>query len=226
MADIPKEPPAELTCTGIIAPRVSEEQARETAREWLESQAYPAVQKHGYRFGRAVMVYYPFWCFYREDGMENKIIYRPACGTLLTGLQSLPRMSCEASPVPEDASILPATIQSAVYHPELHGIPRDEKLIAVPFWLISYKIQNIIYMLKIDADTGVVMPEWHPVKEPVNWKKTALISFIPLCLISLAAVYVHPALFIFAAALVIFLFYQSEMIGAINLKRREGKNGS
>ncbi|MDO5845850.1 MAG: hypothetical protein Q4Q04_02890 [Methanocorpusculum sp.] len=226
MADTPHDPPADFTCTGVAAPRISEEQARETAREWLDSQGYPSVQKHGYRFGRAVMVYYPFWCYYREDGLENKIIYRPACGTLMTGLQSLRRTTDEFIPVPEDASILPATINAGVYQHDLHGIPRGEKLIAIPFWLISYKIQNSIYMLKIDAETGAVMPEWHPIKEPVNWKKTALIAFIPVCLISLIAIYIHPALFIFAAGIIIFLLYQSEMIGVLNLKRREGKNGS
>ncbi len=226
MADIPKEPFVPLTCRGIIAPRVSEEQAIELSRLWIDAQDYPVVQKNGCRFGKAVMVYYPFWCFYREDGKQNKTIYRPACGTLLTGMQNLIRTTPEIIPTPANVSILPVTVSASVYQPELHGISRGEDLIAIPFWLVSYKIKNIIYMLKIDGETGEVFPEWHPIREPVNWRKTALISFIPLCFISIIAIYIHPALFILAAGLVIFFLYQSEMLSVINTKRREGKNGS
>ena len=83
------------------------------------------------------------------------------------------------------------------------AIPRGERLVAVPFWLISYKIDKSVYMLKIDAETGEVLPEWHPYKESINWKKIAAAAFVPLVLISLTAVLLHPVLFILDAAVVI-----------------------
>lgn len=80
-------------------------------------------------------------------------------------------------------------------------------------------------MLKIDAETGLVLPEWHPFKEHVNWRKIALVAFIPLVLISMTAILLHPALFILDAAVVIFLVYQSRMFSLIN-EKKEGGNGS
>ena len=67
-----------------------------------------------------------------------------------------------------------------MYYPELHGIARAEELIGIPLWLISYKVKKSIYMIEVDAASGKIYDEWHPIKEPVNWRKTALIACIPL----------------------------------------------
>ncbi|HJJ51546.1 MAG TPA: hypothetical protein O0X55_00175, partial [Methanocorpusculum sp.] len=63
-------------------------------------------------------------------------------------------------------------------------------------------------------------------KESVNWKKIAAVSFVPLILISLIAVLLHPVFFILDVAVVIFLVYQSKMFSLINERRKEEQNGS
>ena len=172
-----------------------------------------------------LMVYYPFWEFIREDGSKIKTLYRPACGTLMTDLQKMNRTKSLTEDIPENLTTLPISINASYYYPEIHGIPRGERLVAVPFWLISYKINKSIYMLKIDAETGLVLPEWHPFKEQVNWRKIALVAFIPLVLISMTAILLHPALFILDVAVVVFLVYQSRMFSLIS-EKKEGGNGS
>ena len=142
----------------------------------LESDTNPFIPKDKIRFGKAVMLYYPFWKYIREDGCLDVTVYRPAGGTLLSGLQNMHREDNEIAPVPEEANILPATIKSCVYYPELHGIARAEELIGIPLWLISYKVKNSIYMVKVDAASGKIYEEWHPIKEPVNWRKNAIIA--------------------------------------------------
>ena len=207
-----------------VLPQIDEERAKELTREWIESNNLPP-KKQSYRIGKAVMVYYPFWEFIREDGSKIKTLYRPACGTLMTDLQKMNRTKSLTEDIPENLTTLPISINASYYYPEIHGIPRGERLVAVPFWLISYKINKSIYMLKIDAETGLVLPEWHPFKEHVNWRKIALVAFIPLVLISMTAILLHPALFILDAAVVVFLVYQSRMFSLIN-EKKEGGNGS
>ena len=228
MADTPEENRPVPEYSGVIASRIGEEEARDTVRRWLGSDLIPFIPEEKIRFGKAVLIYYPFWRYIREDGGENKIIYRPACGTLLTGLQNLRRDDSDAAiqDVPPDAKILPATVASSVYLPELHGIARSEELIGIPLWLISYKVKHAIYMVEVDAASGVLYPEWHPIKEPVNWKKTALTAFLPMLLLSLVAVYFNPWIFLLVILILIVFLYQSEMLGIINLKEKEEKNGS
>lgn len=207
-----------------VLPQIDEERAKELTREWIESNNLPP-KKQSYRIGKAVMVYYPFWEFIREDGSKIKTLYRPACGTLMTDLQKMNRTKSLTEDIPENLTTLPISINASYYYPEIHGIPRGERLVAVPFWLISYKINKSIYMLKIDAETGLVLPEWHPFKEQVNWRKIALVAFIPLVLISMTAILLHPALFILDVAVVVFLVYQSRMFSLIS-EKKEGGNGS
>ncbi len=45
-------------------------------------------------------------------------------------------------------------------------------------------------------------------------------------ILSLTAVYFSPWLFLLVAGLLIFFLYQSEMLGMISLKRKEGKDGA
>lgn len=224
MADTPPKAADKPEIQAAVLPQIDEERAKELAREWIESNNLPP-KKQSYRIGKAVMVYYPFWEFVREDGSQIKTLYRPACGTLMTDLQKMNRTESLTEDIPENLTTLPISINASYYYPEIHGIPRGERLVAVPFWLISYKINKSIYMLKIDAETGLVLPEWHPFKERVNWRKIALVTFIPLVLISMIAILMHPALFILDAAVVIFLVYQSRMFSLIN-EKKEGKNGS
>lgn len=223
MADTPHQALENPEIRAAVLPKIGEEEAKALARSWIESQNILS-RKQSYRIGRAVLVYYPFWEFVREDGSEMKTLYRPACGTLMTDLQKMVRSSSPSEEIPENLTTLPVTVDAAYYYPEIYGIPRGERLVAVPFWLISYKIHKSIYMLKIDAETGVALPEWHPFKEQINWRKIALISFIPLVLISLTAILLHPALFILDAAVVIFLVHQSRMFSLI--KQKEAENGS
>lgn len=218
----------DLTCRTYIPPQISEETARETVKKWLGSNTIPFIPEDKIRFGKAVMIYMPFWRYVREDGGEIKTIYRPAVGTFLTGLQDVKRQNATLEKLPEDIEVIPATIESSVYLSELHGIGRSEELIAVPLWLISYKIKNSIHMVEVDGASGELYPEWHPIKEPVNWKKTALIAFVPMFLLSLAAVYLNPWIFILVGILLAVFLYQSEMLGIINLKQQqeEEENGA
>ncbi len=209
---------------GVSPPNIGEDEAKSRTREWIESQNFFS-KKQPYRIGKAVMVYYPYWEFIREDGSKIKTFYRPACGTLMTDLQKLNRPTPPSEIPPENLATLPITINPSYYYSDIHGIPRGERLVAIPFWLISYKVDKSIYMLKIDAETGDAMPEWHPFKESVNWRKIAIISFIPLVLISFAAILIHPFFFIIDALLVIFLIYQSRMFALIK-PEEEDKNGS
>ena len=225
MADTPPQAFEKPEVRAAFLPQIDEEQAKALTREWIEGQNILA-RKESYRIGRAVLVYYPFWEFIREDGSQMKTIYRPACGTLMTDLQKLTRAGTPSEELPANLTTLPITISAEYYYPDIYGLPRGERLVAVPFWLISYKINKSIYMLKVDAETGAVLPEWHPFREPVNWRKLALIAFIPLVVISLIAILLHPALFILDAAVVIFLVYQSGMLSRISTKLKEGENGS
>ncbi len=159
MAETPEGIPAPLQCSGVADPLIDEARAREIVREWLESDTKPFIPDDKIRFGKAVMLYYPFWKYTREDDGTDVTIYRPAFGTLLSGLQNLQRFDIKSSPVPDDANILPATIYSSVYYPELHGIARAEELIGIPLWLISYKVKNSIYMVEVDAESGMIYEE-------------------------------------------------------------------
>lgn len=213
-------------CSRVIPPQIDEETACRIVRKWLGSDQIPFVPIEKVRFGKAVLVYYPFWRYRREDGGEDKTIYRPACGTLLTGLQNIKYYTDAGSiETPEDAVVLPATVDSSVYLPELHGIARGEELIGVPLWLISYKMKHNIYMVEVEAHSGMILPEWHPIKEPVNWKKTALTAFIPMFLLSLVAIYFNPWIFVIVVILLFIFLYQSEMLGIITMKEREETHG-
>lgn len=120
-------------CSWVIPPQIDEEAARDIVHKWLNPDHIPFVQVEKIRFGKAVLVYYPFWRYIREDGGENKTIYRPACGTLLTSLQNIRRYDdAEIVATPAEVTILPVTVDASVYLPELHGIAREEELIGVP----------------------------------------------------------------------------------------------
>lgn len=226
MADSETQTPFHLECEGVFAVKIKQEEAIETAGKWLGTDNIKARQKDKIRFGKAVLVYYPFWRYYREDGGEYITVYRPACGTLLTGFQNMHREETEIIPIPDDIRLIQPTVKSSVYLPDLHGIERGESLIAIPFWVISYKFKNTIYMIEVDGVSGEVYPEWHPIKEPVNWSKTAIYCFLPMLILSLIGVYAAPWLFILIAAILLVLIYKSKMIGLINVKRREGKDGT
>jgi hypothetical protein len=225
MADTQTTSPA---CSSAIAVSINEEQARTIVQSWLDASHDGSNEKNRrkVRFGKAVLVYYPFWKYRYEDGGEDKVIFKPACGTLLTGQQNMQRADTAGYPVTEDLGILPVTVNSSVYLPELHGIHRSEELIAIPLWLISYKEGKSIYMVEVDGENGTVYEEWHPVRETVNWKKTAAIIFIPMAILSFLAAFFSPWIFILAALLLIFFLYQSNMLSMINLKRKEGKDGA
>ena len=228
MADAQEGTPSygQPVCSKVIPPQIDEETARSIVRKWFGSDHFPFVPGEKMRFGKAVLVYYPFWRYRREDGGEEKTIYRPACGTLLTGLQNIKYYhDTEAVDTPEDVTVLPVTVDSSVYLPELHGIARGEELIGVPLWLISYKVKHNIYMIEVEAHSGLVLPEWHPIKEPVNWKKTAMTAFIPMFLLSLVAIYFNPWIFVIVVILLFIFLYQSEMLGLITMKEREEPHG-
>ncbi|MDV0443066.1 hypothetical protein [Methanorbis rubei] len=228
MADAPEGMIAheQQVCAWVIPPKIGEEEATAIVRKWLGSDTTPFISMDKVRFGKAVMVYYPFWRYRREDGGEDKTLYRPAAGTLLTGLQNI-RYYEETGLIetPSDAVILPATVDSSVYLPDLHGIARGEELIGIPLWLISYKVKSNVYMIKVDANSGSVYPEWHPIKEPINWKKTALTAFIPMFALSLIAIYLNPWVFIIVVILLFIFLYQSEMLGIITKKEKEEAHG-
>lgn len=217
-----------LTCDSALSVSVGEEEARNLVQVWLELSHDGSNEKNKrkVRFGKAVLVYYPFWKYRYEDGGEDKVIFKPACGTLLTGQQNMRREDTQGYAVSEDMRILPVTVNSSVYLPELHGIHRSEELIAIPLWLISYKEGKSIYMVEVDGENGTVYEEWHPVRETVNWKKTATIIFVPMAVISFLAAFFSPWLYILAGLLLIFFLYQSNMLSMINLKRKEGKDGA
>lgn len=167
----------------------------------------------------------PFWRYVREDGGEIKILYRPACGTFLNGLQDIHRPNITVEEIPDDIDVIPATIDASVHLPELYGIARSEQLVAIPLWLISYKVGHSIHMVEVDGVSGEVYPEWHPIKEPVNWRRTAIISFVPMFILSAAAVYLNPWIFFIVLILLAIFIYQSEMLGIINLRHKEEQNG-
>lgn len=206
----------------IQKPQISEDEARYLTREWLEINVLK--KKDTYRIGKAVLVYYPFWRYIREDGNETKIICKPAFGTLFADIQTLSPKTVPIDRTDED--IVPATIEAKHYYPELYGLARGEMLVGIPFWLVSYKYKNSVYMLKIDAEIGTVIPEWHPFKDPINWRKIALITFIPIFIITVLAILLHPIFFVFDALYLIALLWHSKMMAILNTKREEGLNGS
>ncbi|MDO5844436.1 MAG: hypothetical protein Q4Q53_04760 [Methanocorpusculum sp.] len=226
MADTETQTPPQLKCQGVFELKIDREEAIKIAGKWLGADNIKPRQKDKIRFGKAELVYYPFWRYCREDGGENKIIYRPACGTLLTGLQNMQRSETEIVPIPKDVRLISPTVKSSVYLPDLHGIARGENLIAIPLWVISYKFKNTIYMIEVDGVSGEVFTEWHPIKEPVNWSKTAVYCFIPMLILSLIGIYAAPWLFIIIAATLLVLIYKSQMIGLLSAKRKEGKDGT
>lgn len=206
----------------IQKPHVSEEDARRLAGEWIAANIL--MKKDVYRFGRAVMVYYPFWRYVREDGGELTTICKPACGTILHNVQTLVP---QEDPVPATTEqTLPVTINADYYYPELYGIPRKENLVGVPFWLISYKYKNSIYMLKLDAQTGTVIPEWHPFKDPINWPKIAMLAGIPVLILSMLGILIHPLFFVVVVVFVLVLLGYSRMLALLNTKREEGLDGA
>jgi hypothetical protein len=210
----------------VISPQIDEGAARDIVRKWICSDKTPFIPNENARFGKAVMMYYPFWCYRREDGGKNKTICRPACGTLLTGLQNM-KYNHDAKTIetPKNAIVLPVTVNLSVYLSELHGIARGEELIGVPLWLISYKIKRNIYMIGVEAYSGSILPEWHPIEEPVNWKKTAITAFIPIFLLSFTAIYFNPWIFVIVASMAFIFLYQSEMLGIISMKENEKSHG-
>jgi hypothetical protein len=213
-------------CSRVVSPRIDEETARDIVHKWICSDKIPFVPNEKIRFGKAVMVYYPFWCYRREDGGKNKTNCRPACGTLLTGLQDMKYYhDAKIIETPKDAVVLPVTVNSSVYLPELHGIARGEELIGVPLWLISYKTKRNIYMIEVEAYSGLVLPEWHPIEEPVNWKRTAVTALIPIFLMSFAAIYFNPWIFVIVAIMVFTFLYQSEMLGIVAMRENEKSYG-
>lgn len=219
-------PGTEPQCSGVYSLKIDKEEALSTAEKWIDENITNQRQKDGLKFGKAVLVYYPFWKYLREDGGKNKTIYRPACGTLLTGLQNMHREDSELIPMPEGIRLINPTVKSSVYLNEIHGIARGESLVAVPLWVISYKFKDIIYMVEVDGVNGTVYPEWHPIKEPVNWNKIALYCIIPMMILSLIAVGVAPWLFIVIVAAILVLIYYSKVISLINAKRKEGRDGT
>jgi hypothetical protein len=213
-------------CSRVILPQIDGETARGIVHKWLSSDQIPFVPNEKIRFGKAIMVYYPFWCYQREDGDEEKTICRPACGTLLTGLQNMKyHYDAEIIETPKDAIVLPVTVDSSVYLPELHGIARGEELIGVPLWLISYKMKRNIYMIEVEAYSSLILPEWSPIREPINWKKTALTAFIPMFLLSFIAIYFNPWIFVIVISMLLIFLYQSEMLGIVAMKEREETRG-
>lgn len=76
-------------------------------------------------------------------------------------------------------------------------------------------------MVEVDAGTREIRLEWHPVKEPVNWKKTALTAFA----LSLVAIYFNPWIFLIVVILLFIFLYQSEMLGIITMREREEPHG-
>ncbi|MBE6069621.1 MAG: hypothetical protein E7211_18315, partial [Clostridium lundense] len=101
MADTPPKAAEKSNIQAAVLPQIDEEQAKELAREWIESNNLP-LKKQSYRIGKAVMVYYPFWEFVREDGSKIKTSYRPACGTLMTDLQKINRAVSLTEEIPKN----------------------------------------------------------------------------------------------------------------------------
>ncbi|HJJ36219.1 MAG TPA: hypothetical protein O0X27_03465 [Methanocorpusculum sp.] len=201
----------------IQKPEISEEDARRIAGEWITENILH--KKDTYRLGRAVMVYYPFWRYVCEDGPELITTCKPACGVFIHNVQTLVP-TAEFVPANNEKT-LPPSIDSSYYYPELYGIHREEKLVGIPFWLVSYKYQNSIYMLKLDASTGTVIPEWHPFKDPINWPKIAMLAGLPVLGLSMCGVFLHWAFFIIMVIYVIIILGYSRMLAILNTKRAE-----
>jgi len=219
---------ADLPVKTIFKAKVATvDEAIEISNKYLEDIRPDASWRKGepYRLGKAVLVYLPFWQFKREDGNELKTIYRPAFGTIMSNIQKLENIDGEE----ENTELLPNMIEVSLnaeyYYPTLNGIPRDEKLIGIPFWFVSYKMLKSIYMMKILATNGEVIPEWHPIKETVNWTKIILLSFIPVLILSILGVTIHPLIFLIVAAYIIYLIYESNMLSLLDKKKKEEEKG-
>jgi len=202
----------------IQKPGITEDEARRIASEWISANILKGM-KDKYRLGRAVMVYYPFWRYICEDGPELITVCKPAWGTILHNIQTIVPTT-EFVPA-GDEETLPTSIDSSYYYPDLYGIHRDEKLVGIPFWLVSYKYQNSIYMLKLDATTGTVIPEWHPFRDPMNWPKIAMLAGIPIFAMSMCAILLHWVFYILLGVYFLILLGYSRMLAILNTKRAE-----
>lgn len=219
---------ANLQISSLLKPKITQvEDAIEIAKTYLSEISPDAGWKktEPFRIGKAVLIYYPFWQFTREDGSKIRKIHRPAFGTLMTDIQELEGLTEEEIPETPDMKILSPTLNAEYYYPTVYGIPRGEKIVGIPFWLVSYKMEKSIYMLKINATNGEIVPEWHPVKETVNWLKIILLSFIPVMILSTFAILLHPAIFILVGVYIIYLIYSSNMLSLLNKKRRAEEEG-
>ena len=219
---------ADLQISSILTPEITQvEAAIDIAKNYLSEISPDAGWKktEPFRIGKAVLIYCPFWQFTREDGSKIRKIYRPAFGTILTDVQEMEGLTEEEIQPTSDMNTIAPTLNAEYYYPTVYGIPRGEKIVGIPFWLISYKMEKSIYMLKINATNGEIIPEWHPIKETVNWAKIIMLSFIPVLVLTTLSILVHPAIFILVAAYVIYLIYASNMLSLLNKKRRAEEEG-
>jgi len=218
---------SKIVSTIFTAKITDKEEAISLAEEYLNEIRPDASWRKGepYRIGKAAIVYYPFWQFTQEDGGVVKTIYKPAFGTIMTNIQEF----VDIDGIEEKTGIIPnmldATLDAEYYYPYLNGINRGEKLIGIPFWLVSYKMMKSIYMMKILAINGEVIPEWHPIKETVNWAKIILLSFVPVLILSILGILLHPTIFILVAAYIIYLIYESNMLSLLKKKRTTEEEG-
>lgn len=203
----------------LIPFTIEEDPAQQIFMRWLKSPQMVKDLDKSAKITTNKKIYFPLYLFTRMVEGEEKIITRPARGTLIEWIQNLtvPPGSMkiyDKSVGLLDAERIDPDITMDAYQKELPGTEVSQSLLYFPIHQVDYEYDGEIYHAAIDGSSGAVHATMYPIRSSLPFGMVFIIGFLAGLLGIVLGMYIHPLFFILIiAGIIVTRFMARSIVG-------------
>lgn len=136
--------------------------------------------------------YFPVYMFKRDVNGREAVLIEPAGSTTLPGLHTLKVPAgdlkiFDASFDTSGAELIKPDIEMLSYMDSLMGTPKEQALVYLPIWRITYVFEQKRFEAVVDGSTGEVFSAVFPTRSSAAYMIVAILGFFAFALEGLLA---------------------------------------
>lgn len=189
----------------LIPFAVNEDQARMIFARWLKNPHMAKNLHTNAKITKFRKIFFPVYLFTRIVDGEERLIIKPARGTLIEGMENLKvppgSMKIFDNTIgPLDAERLDPDTTMEAFLPELPGTAKSQSLLYFPIYEIEYEFKENTWHAAIEGASGAVHATLYPMRSSLPFGMVFAIGFIAGLLGIVLGIYINPVFFILILA--------------------------